>query len=331
MELRTHFAFGRDALRPVGHHPVPRSAEVRGDLFRPRERRVAGDRPAGGHVGVRHRSAQLVVVLQDVRGGFLHPIEIGHLVEHAVHAALGARAVVADDVEDERVVELAQALEGVHQPADLGIRVLAEGREDLHLAREEPLLVGRQRRPVLDRVGLRRQLRARRHDAELDLAGEDLLPHRVPPLVEPAFVLRDPLLRDVVRCVRRAGGEVHEERPVRRQRLLVLHPGDGLVRHVSHEVVVRVLRELHPVHAVVEKRRPLIGLTAHESVELVEPGPVRPTAGRAGGADLPGCRLVVLAEEARAVAVQAQHLGERRHAVRALTRVARKRGGRFRD
>ena len=134
-----------------------------------------------------------------------------------------------------------------------------------------------------------------------------------------------------MRGVRGAWREVHEERLVGRQRLLELHPANRLVRHVGHEVVVRIARDLDRVHAVVEVRRPLVGLAAEEAVELVEPGPRRPAVGRSGGADLPGRGLVVLAEEARAVAVQPQHLGERRHVRRALPRVARKRRGRLGD
>ena len=146
--------------------------------------------------------------------------------------------------------------DGVDEPADLGVGVLAEAGVDLHLTREELLLVGRQRGPVLDRLGLRRELRARRDDAQLDLPRERLLAHDVPALVELALVLGDPLLRHVVRRVRRARREVHEERLVGRERLLELHPGDRLVRHVGHEVVVRVPRNLDRVHAVVEVAAP---------------------------------------------------------------------------
>ena len=74
----------------------------------------------------------------------------------------------------------------------------------------------------------------------------------------------------VVRRVGGAGGEVDEERLVGRHRLLVLHPGDGLVRHVGHEVVVRIVRQLDLGDAVVEEGRPLVGLAADEAVELVE-------------------------------------------------------------
>ena len=90
------------------------------------------------------------------------------------------------------------------------VGVLAEGREDLHLAGEEPLLVGRERVPILDGLWPGSELRARRHDAQLDLPRQRLLPVLIPALVELALVLRDPLLRHVVRGVRRARGEVDE-------------------------------------------------------------------------------------------------------------------------
>ena len=270
-------------------------------------------------------------MLQDVGDRLHDAVEVGVLVVHAAHAALGAGAVVAEDVDDQRVVELTGLPDGVDEPADLGVGVLAEGRVDLHLAGEELLLVGRERAPVLDRLGLRRELRAGRHHAELDLAGESLLAQLVPALVELALVLGDPLLRHVMRRVRRARGEVHEERPIRGHRLLELHPGDRLVGHVGHEVIVRILRHLHQIGAVVESRRPLVGLAADEAVELVEAGARRPAVGRPGDAGLPGRGLVALAVGGGAVAVEAQHLGERRHVVRALAGVARERGGRLGD
>ena len=134
-----------------------------------------------------------------------------------------------------------------------------------------------------------------------------------------------------MRRVRRARSEVHEERPIRGHRLLELHPGDRLVGHVGHEVIVRILRHLHQVGAVVESRRPLVRLPTDEAVELVEPGARRPTIGRAGDAGLPGRGLVALAVGGGAVAVEAQHLGERRDVVRTLARVPRERGRRLGD
>ena len=49
------------------------------------------------------------------------------------------RAVVADDVVDERVVEHAEVLDGVDQPADVEVGVLEEPGVDLHLPREHRL------------------------------------------------------------------------------------------------------------------------------------------------------------------------------------------------
>ena len=67
------------------------------------------------------RIAPLVVVLEhevDVRPLGLG-VEVRHLVVEAVHPAFGARAVVAGDVEDQGVVELAQVLDGLDHAARL--------------------------------------------------------------------------------------------------------------------------------------------------------------------------------------------------------------------
>jgi len=65
-------------------------------------------------------------MFQDLLDRFLHPVEVRHLVEQTAHAAFRARAVVPDDVEDQRILELAHVPDGVDEPADLGVRVLAE-------------------------------------------------------------------------------------------------------------------------------------------------------------------------------------------------------------
>ncbi len=46
--------------------------------------------------------------------------------------AFGARAVVAEDVDDDRVVADAEAVQLVDHLADLGVDVLDEAGEDLH-------------------------------------------------------------------------------------------------------------------------------------------------------------------------------------------------------
>ena len=158
--LAAQLALALDPVRPVDDHGVAGAAVVGGHLLGPGEGRVEADRPAGRHVRIGGRVAPRVVVLQhevDVRA-LGHGVEVGHLVVEPDHAALGAGAVVAGDVEDERVVELAHVLDRLDDPARFVVGHLEEGGEDLGLAREELLLLGREVLPVLDVVGLGRQL-----------------------------------------------------------------------------------------------------------------------------------------------------------------------------
>jgi hypothetical protein len=60
-----------------------------------------------------------------IRDGLFHAVEVGHLAEEPVHATFGARSVIADDVEDQRIVELTGRLDGFDQSADLRVGVLA--------------------------------------------------------------------------------------------------------------------------------------------------------------------------------------------------------------
>ncbi len=80
-------------------------------------------------------------MLHDVRDGFVHAVEVGHLVEDAVHRAFGAGAVVADLVEDQRIVQLTGLGQSIDQPADLVVGLFAESGEDFHLMGEELLFV----------------------------------------------------------------------------------------------------------------------------------------------------------------------------------------------
>ena len=103
-------------------------------------------------------------------------------------------------------------------------------------------------------AGPRGQLGVGGNDAELLLAREDLLAQLVPALIELALVLVGPLLRHVVRRVAGARREVHEERLVGHQRLLLARPLDRLVRHVLGEVVA-LLRASSPARSASCLRR----------------------------------------------------------------------------
>ena len=151
--------------------------------------------------------------------------------------AFGGGAVVAPDVEDERVVELALPLDFVDDPAGVVVGVLGEAGEDFHQPALERLLGLGDRIPRGQRGGARRELRVLRNPALAPWRAEDALAILVPAVVELAFVLVGPLLHDVVRAVRRARRPVHEERLVRREGLLLAQPLDGVLGDVLGEVV----------------------------------------------------------------------------------------------
>ena len=322
--LVADLAARRDPVAPAHDHPVAGAAEVR-DLLGPRVRRVHRQRPAGRVDGVRRGVAQRVEPGRHVGGLVLDAVADEVLAERAARAALAGGAVVAEQVEDQRVVEDAHVLQGVDEPADLHVGVLGEPGVGLHEPGRDPLLGLVELVPVRHALGPRRQLGRLGHDAELLLAGQGLLPLRVPAGVEPAGVLVPPLRRDVERRVRGAEREVGEERPVGGDRLLVLDPGDRVVDQVLGEVVA-VLREpvgLDGVAALVELRVPVVHLGAHEAVEEVEALTHRPPRERARGAHLHRRGLVPLADRRRAVAVAAEDLRDGRGAGGPVAVVAR--------
>ena len=114
-------------------------------------------------------------------------------------------------------------------------------------------------------------------DAQLLLAGEDLFAQLVPALVELALVFVRPFLGHGVRCVRAAGRQVDEERLVRHQRLLLLHPFDRVGGDVIVEVValLRRLRRLDRGGALVEVRPVVVRLRADETIEVLEAAAAR--------------------------------------------------------
>ena len=335
-ELRAESAPFLDAVRPVHDRAVAGPAPVRRDLLRPLERCVHRPCPTDGVVVVRARRPELVHLAHHELGRLErgHAVEVGHLVERAVHGALGGRAVVADDVVDERVAEDPEVLDRVDEPADVVIDVLEEPGVHLHLALEHGL---ERRGHVVPRRDLgvsRGQLGALRDDTQLLLPGERLLAQRVPALGERAVVPIRPLRGDVMGRVRRPRCEVHEERLVGHQRLLLAHPAHGAVGEVLGQVVplLRGRGRFDGRRAVVQRRLPLVVLAADEAVEGLEPAAARrPGVERAERRRLPHRHLVALAELRGGVPVQLEGQRQRRLRVRPHRAVAGRRRGRLRD
>ena len=115
--------------------------------------------------------------------------ERGPLDERAVQVADDRAAVVAEDVEDQRVVELADLLDALRPAGRLrSPRAPSASRRPPSAGRRPSSRSAERLVPLLHRIGIRRELGARRNDAHLDLPREDLLAHLVPALVELALV-----------------------------------------------------------------------------------------------------------------------------------------------
>ena len=134
-------------------------------------------------------------------------------MEHAEGAALLAGAVVAHQ-QDQRVVEFADGRQVGDQASDLDVGVLEERGVGLLESRGESLLVLGELLPRVDALVARRQFGERRDDAELLLTREPLVARDVPSLVVATPVAREVLRWRLVRGVRRAEGQVREERSV---------------------------------------------------------------------------------------------------------------------
>ena len=193
--------------------------------------------------------------------------------------ALGARAVVAADVHDQRVVELAHVLDRLDDAANLVVGVSEVGPEHVGLLDEELLLVPAQRIPLRQILRPRRELGVRRDDAEALLVGEDRIAELVPAIVEQVHVadLLDPFLGGMMRRMDAAGHVIDEERLVGRDLVEFLHVLDRVIGHGRGQVPAGVVAERVDRRRVAEQvRLPLAGVAADEAVEVLEAHPVGP-------------------------------------------------------
>ena len=112
VELVANAASVLDVARPRDRHALARAAEVRRDLLGPLERRVECPRPRHRHVRIGRRRAPGVIELELLGDREVEDAVVGRpLVGRAGQRAFGAGAVVAVDVDDQRVVELAHVLD----------------------------------------------------------------------------------------------------------------------------------------------------------------------------------------------------------------------------
>src|ERR1700722_4149160 len=148
MELRADAAKIGNVTGPAYSQTLSSPAEMRRYLLGPFEGRIKTPRPLHRHVWVGFVRAPFLVVqhlhcLRERQDGVVG----GHLVERTLQSAFGTGAIVADDVDDQCVVELALVLNLLDHAAYLMVGVSSVAGKDLGLARIELLLDFRERIP----------------------------------------------------------------------------------------------------------------------------------------------------------------------------------------
>src|SRR5262249_62154844 len=108
-----------DAIWPPDRHSIACSAEVRCNLFRPLERRIHRVCPTHWIVIVRLVASQFVHHREKEGQRLRLGCQSAHLISRTLQRTFGARAVVALNVDNERVVELAVLLHAVDIPTAL--------------------------------------------------------------------------------------------------------------------------------------------------------------------------------------------------------------------
>ncbi len=222
-----------DAGGPRDNHGVARAAQVGGHLFHPLKRCVAGPGPADGIVRFGFRSADGVKVLQVVLDRSRETVEGLHFIERAIGPTFGTRPVVADDVDDQRVVGVGQLVDGVDQASAL---VVGEGqiaRVIFKQTQVKLLLIGGEGVPGGHPFRARREFGIRRDDSGLELPGIGFLADLLPTLIELSLEFVAPFFRRMMRSMGRARGEIEEERFLGCDRLRILHVLDRPVGHVG--------------------------------------------------------------------------------------------------
>ena len=170
------------AVGPVHDGSVAGAAPVRGNLLGPLIRRAHRVRPSHRVVVVGVRGAEVIDLGQQELGRLDvgHTVQRGHLVEATLRRALGRRAVVAEDVVDQRVVESPQVVDRINEATHFMVGLLEEAGVDLHLAGQHRLQLRRHVIPAGNLFMARGQFRVLGHHAQLLLLGKDLLALRHP-------------------------------------------------------------------------------------------------------------------------------------------------------
>ena len=112
-----------------------------------------------------------------------------------------------------------------------------------------------------------------------------------------------------MRCVRGARCVVRQPRFVGSYRVQQTNAVNGVVGHILiEEIVFLVVRRFDGFNVLEQRRSPLAGVAAEETVEVLEAKPAWPQIKRPGLTAVPVWDIVVLAIPSSVVAVLLEHL-----------------------
>ena len=300
-ELLAQAALILDACRPRNGHVLANTSEFRGVLLEPGKRCIKGPRPARRHVVVSLLGAPDVIPFHLI--GYRHlvdAVEPRDFVRRAHRATFGAGTVVAVDIDDERVVELAHVLNSLNDASDFAVVVSGKRGENFHLLDEELLLLGCQIIPVFEDIRWPRlQPGILRDHAELLLVFKNLLAKLVPAHVKDVHVvdLLYPFLGRMMWSVCSSRRVFQEKRFVGYRLVNAIQVIDGIVGHSGDQIPFRLTLEWINLCGVAEKiRLPLVRITTDEAIEILEAHAGRPLIERTNLAGSEGRRVVILAK-----------------------------------
>src|SRR5437763_16101473 len=112
-KLGANLSRGFSLRGPMDHGSISGAAVMRSDLLRPLKWRIAGPCPADSVMWKGRRVAPVIKMRHVNLGGIDDPIQRHHFVICAFWSSLGARSIIADDINEQRVTKNAHFLQRI--------------------------------------------------------------------------------------------------------------------------------------------------------------------------------------------------------------------------
>ena len=106
-ELRTDLSFRFNSFGPMHHHSVARPSPVRSNLLGPLEGSIQSVRPANGIVRKRIWTSPVIHMIHHLGSITNNAIQRHHLIVSPFGSAFGTRSIIAYNVDEESVIQVA--------------------------------------------------------------------------------------------------------------------------------------------------------------------------------------------------------------------------------